>query len=634
MDERGAGTPWHELEGVAAGREEVPGLLRGLRIPGLRRSSWARLEKLIGWQSDEPLFVEVTGRLIELLPRLDRRRRALALGLLARRAQGIGERRVGVHRPTFLAFAARAHHLVPLVSDPSARVRTGASWALRELGHEDPTTLDALRRQAAVERDPTALVSHLLAVGVLSGTGDRAAAAEWARAWLDHRHPLVRLAAARVVLLRAAPGGAEGTGRRVAGVFAEIGTGLLPVVPWFPEGYATMDRFAVQVAAHPREGEALVEGLARHRDPALRTQAVRAAALQLRSWRHPAAHLWETVAGGLEDEPEVAGEALMALADCGKAAAPYADRIVRALQRPAGRVWPDSHAAVRALVHIGDRRAVPPYREMLGDSFLKVGALPVHWAPELLPVFRDRLAHGPGAPGADRVLRILAQWGPAAAPAVPELSDLLDGRAARPAAEALGRIGPAASAAAGALAGLARGDVVPWRFGPGGERSPKPWQGAQTAAWAYWRVTGDPELALGAGGPAARAGFGRPVLRYLADLGPLAAPYADSVRALLDSPGEWTRVGAAEAWWRITGDPAPAVTALLPELAPLAEHRVTEVTLRTVRALGAIGPPAAAALPALRAVVAGPPRRYGASFLMDEELLRDAREALDRISGP
>lgn len=189
MDERGAGTPWHELEGVAAGREEVPGLLRGLRIPGLRRSSWARLEKLIGWQSDEPLFVEVTGRLIELLPRLDRRRRALALGLLARRAQGIGERRVGVHRPTFLAFAARAHHLVPLVSDPSARVRTGASWALRELGHEDPTTLDALRRQAAVERDPTALVSHLLAVGVLSGTGDRAAAAEWARAWLDHRHP-------------------------------------------------------------------------------------------------------------------------------------------------------------------------------------------------------------------------------------------------------------------------------------------------------------------------------------------------------------------------------------------------------------------------------------------------------------
>lgn len=633
MDERGAGTPWHELEGVAAGREKVPGLLRGLLIPGLRRSSWAQLEKLIGWRSDEPLFVEVTGRIFELLPRLDRHRRALALGLLARRAESIGERRVGVHRRTFLAFAAGAHHVVPLVSDRSAEVRTGAAWVLRGLRLEDPPALDALRRQAAVERDPKALVSQLLAVGVLSGTGERAAGAQWARAWLDHRDPLVRLAAARVVLTTAAPGGAQGAGHRVAGVFAEIGTGRLPEVPWWPEGYATMDRFAVQVSAHPREGEALVEGLARHRDPALRAQAVRAAGLQLRSWRHPAPQLWETVAAGLEDEAAVAGEALMALADCGSAAGPYADRIVRALQRPTGRVWPDSHAAVRALVHIGDQRAVPLYRELFGDPFLKVAALPVRWAPELLPAFRNRLADGPGARGAGTVLRILTQWGPAAAPAVPELSGLLDGPAARPAAEALGRIGPAASAAAGALAGLARGDAAPWRFGPGTDRSPKQWQGAQTAAWAYWRVTGDPEPALRAGGPADRAGFGRPVLRYLADLGPLAAPYAASVRALLDSPGEWSRVGAAEAWWRITGDPDPALPALLPELAPLAEHQVTELTLRTVRALGAIGPPAAAALPALRAVVAAPPRRYGASFLMDEELLRDAREALDRIGG-
>lgn len=634
MDERGAGTPWHELEGVAAGREKVPGLLRGLLIPGLRRSSWAQLEKLVGWQNDEPLFVEVTGRLFELLPRLDRHRRALALGLLARRAHDIGERRAGVHRRAFLAFEAGAHHVVPLVSDRSAEVRTGAAWVLRGLRLEDPTMPDALRRQAEVERDPTALVSQLLAVGALSGSGERAAVAEWARPWLDHRHPLVRLAAARVVLLTAAPGGAEGAGRRVAGVFAEIGTGPLPQVPWWPETYPPMDRFAVRVAPHPREGEAMVEGLARHRDPALRAQAVRAAGLQLRSWRRPAAQLWETVAGGLEDEAEVAGEALMTLADCGEAASPYADRIAGALQRPGGSVWPASHAGVRALVHIGDERAVPLYRELFGDSFLKVGSLPVGWAAELLPAFRGRLAEGSGARGADTVLRILAQWGPAAGPATTELSELLDGPAARPAAEALGGIGPAASAAAGALAGLARGDTVPWRFAPGTERSPKPWRGAQTAAWAHWRVTGDPELALWVCGSVARAGLRRPVLRYLADLGPLAAPYAGSVRALLDCPGEWTRVGAAEAWWRITGDPDPAVAALLPELAPLAEHRVTEVTLRTVRALGAIGPPAAVALPALRAVVAAPPRRYGASFLLDEELLRDAREALDRIGGP
>lgn len=632
MDERGAGTPWHELEGVAAGQEQVPGLLRGLLIPELSRSSWARLEELIGWRSDEPLFVEVTGRLFELLPRLDPHRRALVLGLLARRAEGIGERRVGVHRPVFLAFMAARQHVVPFLMDPSAEVRTGAAWVLRGLREADPAALEALRRQASGESDPTALVSQLLAVGVLSGPGNPAVA-EWARPWLEHRQPLVRLAAAQAVLLTAGPGGAGGTGLRIAEVFAEIGPGTLPEVPWWPEGYPPVARNADRLADRPREARALVDALARHRSPSLRAQAVRAAGGQLRRRRHPAPHLWETVAAGLEDEPEVTDEALLALAGCGSAAAPYADRIVRAVERPAAPGWQGSHAALRALVRFEDPRALPLYLRRFGDS-QDVGPLPVRWAPELWPVFRERLAMGHGARGTDEVLRILAQWGPAAAPAVPELADLLDTTSARPAAEALGRIGPAASAAAGALAALARGETSPWRFGVGTERSPKPWQGAQTAAWAHWRVTGDPELALRVCGSAARPGLGRPVLRYLADLGPLAAPYAGCVRALLGLPGEWSRVGAAEAWWRITGDPAPAVAALLPELAPLAEHRVTELTLRTVRALGAIGPPAAAALPVLRAVAAGPPRRYGASFLMDEELLRDAREALDRIGGP
>ncbi|MFI1279478.1 hypothetical protein ACH4U5_01725 [Streptomyces sp. NPDC020858] len=159
-------------------------------------------------------------------------------------------------------------------------------------------------------------------------------------------------------------------------------------------------------------------------------------------------------------------------------------------------------------------------------------------------------------------------------------------------------------------------------------RRPRPW-----AAWAHWRITGDPETALRVCGAAARAGLGRPVLRYLADLGPLAAPYADAVRPLLTCPGEWSRVGAAEAWWRITGDAAPAVEALLPELAPPAGHRVTPLVLRTVRALGAIGRPAAAALPVLQAVMSSR-RRHGGDILRDEELFRVARKALSCIVQP
>ncbi|WP_374772268.1 hypothetical protein OG756_03190 [Streptomyces sp. NBC_01310] len=134
-------------------------------------------------------------------------------------------------------------------------------------------------------------------------------------------------------------------------------------------------------------------------------------------------------------------------------------------------------------------------------------------------------------------------------------------------------------------------------------------------------------------GAAARAGLGRPVLRHLADLGPPAAPYADAVRPLLTCPGEWSRVGAAEAWWRITGEAAPAVEALLPELAPLAGHRVTPLVLRTVRALGAIGGPAAAARPVLEAVMSSR-RRYGGVILRDEELFRVTQKALSCIVRP
>ncbi|MET9467840.1 hypothetical protein ABZY44_24155 [Streptomyces sp. NPDC006544] len=634
MDERGAVVPWYELEGVPEGRERVPGLLRGLVTPGRRGSSWAKLEALIGWRSDEPLFAPVTSRLFELLPRLDERRRILVLAYLARRAARVCDRSVGVHRPAFLAFTAGGHHVVPLVSDRSAGVRARAAWAVRELRRDDPATLDVLRRQAAEERDPTALVSQLLAVGALSGSGaPEAGIARWPRPWLDHKHVQVRLAAARAVLLTAAPGDARGTGRRVAGAFAEIGGGALSEVPWWPLGYDPIERFAELLAAQPQEAQALVDGLARHRDPRLRRKAVGAAGRQLRHWRNPSGRLWETVAAGLEDDPEVADEAASVFARGGNAAAPYADRLVGFVE--GFGLTPRSAStdrAVQALAGMGDDRAKGWYRERFGSYYLKVESLPERWAPDLLPPLRERLAGDPGARAVPEALEILTRWGPAAAQAVPELTGLLTTAHARPAAEALGRIGPAASTAAGVLAALARGDATPWPLGLSAGRPPKPWQGVQTAAWAHWRVSGDPELALRVCGSAARAGLSRPVLRYLADLGPLAAPYADDVRHLLDAPGEWTRVGAAEAWWRMTGEAAPALAALLPELRPLDEHLVPPLVLRTVRALGAIGRPAAAALPVLRAVIASE-RRYGADILRDEELCRTAREALERVEG-
>lgn len=621
MDERGVGpVAWHVLEEVPEGLEEVPGLLRGLVTPGQRQKSWLRLADRLGWRTDTPLFARAVEDLFVLLPRLDERRLVQVLDFLARRGDSACDRSVGVHRRAYELFTNAWPHVLPLISHRAAGVRAGAAWVLRSIRCADTAALDALRRLAAVEDDPTALTAQLLAVGELSEER------EWFLPWLDHGHPLVALAAARGVLTSGGADTRDGAvGRAVARGLAAAGRERLPDVPWWPLGHEPVRRFAELSAAHPYESAALFEAVAGRRNVNLRRAAVLTAGARLRYWRDPAPELWAAVAAGLDDEPDVASASVEVLAGGGAAAAPYADLLVRHVERSGGAAGAsNADLALRALIGMGDSRAADWYAAHLRSYWLPVTSLPPCWTPRLLPVFRRWLAgHGRPEHALARILRNLAEWGPVAAPAVPELVGLLDGPLGRAAAEALGAIGPAAATgrAARPLAALVTA-------GPGPGRHP--WHGgAQTAAWAYWRVTGDPEPALRVCGAAARAGLGQPVLRYVADLGPRAARYADAVRPLLTGPGEWSRVGAAEAWWRITGDAQPAVEALLPELAPLARHSATPLVLRTVRVLGAIGGPAAAALPVLREVAASP-RRYG-DIPMDEELLRAAREALTAI---
>ncbi|MFF1838720.1 hypothetical protein ACFVXE_31695 [Streptomyces sp. NPDC058231] len=176
MDDRGAEAAWHVLEGVPAGQEEIPGLLRGLVTIGNRRGAWQRLAEKLGWQTDEPRFAHAAARLFTLLPELDRRRRVQVLEFLAQRGHNACRSSVGVHHLTYTVFADGARHVVPFVADRSAAVRTRAAWLLREIPDDAPTALAALRRQAAVESDPTALVSQLLAVRRFVASGDSGAA--------------------------------------------------------------------------------------------------------------------------------------------------------------------------------------------------------------------------------------------------------------------------------------------------------------------------------------------------------------------------------------------------------------------------------------------------------------------------
>ncbi|MEJ8646024.1 hypothetical protein WKI68_41975 [Streptomyces sp. MS1.HAVA.3] len=119
----------------------------------------------------------------------------------------------------------------------------------------------------------------------------------------------------------------------MARTFTATGRGSLPDVPWWPGGKGPVGRFAELLAPHPQETATLVHALEAHERTDLRKAAVVAAGARLRYWRDPAAELWETVATGLDDESGVAWESLEVFARGGAAAAPYADRLVRYVER-------------------------------------------------------------------------------------------------------------------------------------------------------------------------------------------------------------------------------------------------------------------------------------------------------------
>lgn len=197
----------------------------------------------------------------------------------------------------------------------------------------------------------------------------------------------------------------------------------------------------------------------------------------------------------------------------------------------------------------------------------------------------------------------------------------------------LGRIGPPARVAVDAVERLAAGRRRPPHFAASATR----WHGRQHAAWALWRITGAAEPALSLLGQAVRRGPGHAVLSYLAEFGPLAAAHAEPVRRLHDGPGGWSRVEAAHAWWRITGDPVAAVPVLVAALEPLRCRRSSPLVRAAVRYLGAIGRPAEVALPLLDAALAGDRRHHdprGRRPIRDDDaLVREARIAVDRIGS-
>ncbi|WP_432085792.1 hypothetical protein [Streptomyces sp. bgisy095] len=343
-------------------------------------------------------------------------------------------------------------------------------------------------------------------------------------------------------------------------------------------------------------------------------------------WRTPRPELTAGLVRCLESHHHHArGDAALALARLASAdSPPDLTSAVPALIAAAGHSYDRvAGPAALALARLGRPEALAPVHRWLASSdripFFQVTSLGrvlrplVGHADALLPGIRRLLLDSAGKEGLRPVLTTLASWGPAASGAVPELVSTLATRNVRWACDALGGIGPAAAPAADTLDRFARGVAQPPRHDggiplPNGVRR---WHGAQNAAWAHWRTTGDPRVFLAFAEDAASRGLGGADLGRLAELGPRAARCATALRPLLESPGPWTRVRAAHAWWRITGDTDAAVPVLLAALEPLRAGDADGPCRAAVRYVARLGAPAAGAAPLLEAALSSD-RRFPA----------------------
>lgn len=536
------------------------------------------------------------------------------------------------------AWRATWRSVLPLVADRDAAVRGAAAHVLGLGAEPVADAVAALVRQWADETDAATRLDLVMAVGDCVCREEEPAAVAWLRSLLGHDDPQVRLAAVRA-LHRVDP---EVPRRHLDDVLAATRDGDL--APWLAgrtsgrRGRAVVRAVAGLFRDDPLTGAAFALGLCDGTGDAERRAAALVVTADLLSWwRSPAAAFPDVLADRLGDpEPELRYRAAHLLGCLGPVAARTADRLAGVLDDDAAADWRTTRtvgaAAAWALARMGDHRCLPVVLDQLAGGRALTGtetddrggwSVPTLPAvdevlgplppPALLPAVRARLVDAERTAEQRALVRALAAWGPSAAPAVPELVDLLDTAVWQAAAKALGAIGPDARDAADHLAALL-------------DR-----EDAGVAAWALWRVTGDPAHAP------ALLGDDPDDLRMLADLGPQAVIRQDRLAELAAAAHLRTAVEAAHAHWRVGGDPEFAARHLVRVIQPLAEGEVRPGFAAAVRYLGAIGPLAAPAAVPLRAAAASDRRLAHSAgrraFTEDEELRAAIAWALPRLAA-
>ncbi|MEU5160153.1 HEAT repeat domain-containing protein [Streptomyces sp. NPDC020875] len=645
---------WGRLKHNYGSAEDVPGLLRRCAGPEVRDANVAADELLNllfhqgGWicsaaSAALPFVVRLAAE-----PQVPSRRALLELvSMLAAEAGQIEER--------FLdqGWAAAWERALPEVSrlldDPEPEVRRAAADVLGACGSPGELVLPGLLRAWEAEGDPAARLELVLALGQavrrapVGVCGDEVSGL--LHGLLDAPEPQTRLAAVHAL----APGDPGLPARRLGTVLgavrdpsaelwrhtSSIQTGVRGVQSWTG-------------GLMPGPDPAFVQGLlADHDDDEQRIGALGQAGVLLSRWRSPAPALLPSLVARLADPvPEVRFRAVELLACSGTDAAGYADEVAGLLSDTATRSNRTEETvgdgALWALARMNDPRCLPGVIELINGTRPGFASASVHYpasdlhlavlpaldevlgvlrdhAESLLPAIGDRLRTAMDGPSLHRLCGLLADWGPAAEAAVPSLLGLLeDDRTWAPAATALAGIGTAGRDARKRL-------LLRSRTGDASDR--------ELAAWAYWKVGGEPGPAVELlGRTVTERRYRHPELRRIADLGTYAAPLADRLAALTTDTDPWIRVEAAHALWAATGDTERAVPVLATVVQGLADDICQPVMLPAVRHLTRIGPAARTAAYPLREL-ADHDRRLRSNggwrgFLQDESIRTAVGELL------
>jgi hypothetical protein len=330
----------------------------------------------------------------------------------------------------------------------------------------------------------------------------------------------------------------------------------------------------------------------------------------MRKWRSAPTALAPDVAAALDGPPAFQPAVLHLLAAAGSAGRGWSD-VVAARIGPPGRT---TAMAAWALARWGDSRAVPVIERSLrrDPENFRIGSshytdehywltqdpgiadvcLPLAaYADELVPAIRWRLRNDPATPTVYQLTQVLSAYEAAALAALPELTALLDTDHAGLACTVLARLGPAAAPAQEGLMRLATSDR----------------RDASFAAWALFRIAGDPKPFLAREEVRTTERFTAATARMLGDLGPLAMRYLPAIeQRLTGQPQSWPTWEGVElgfAHYRITDDPALCLEVLDAALDPLRHNRQLPTSRQALRYIAAHGPAAARFMPLLRNAV-------------------------------